>query len=66
LENYYADDAMITAEKGRSISDRSIDLARVSFRSLREAAAVLGRFEIPVGSLKKFPKSAEVENVAVP
>ena len=25
----------------------------------------LGRFEIPVGSLKKFPKLAEVENVAV-
>ena len=34
-------------------------------RALREAADVLGRFEIPVGSLKKSPQSAEVENVAI-
>ena len=33
--------------------------------ALREAADVLGRFEIPLGSLKKSPKSAVVKDVAV-
>ncbi len=37
----------------------------IGSQALREAADVLGRFEIPAGSLKKSPKSAEVENVAV-
>jgi hypothetical protein len=34
-------------------------------QALREAADVLGGVEIRLGSLKKSPKSAEVENVAV-
>ena len=33
--------------------------------TLREAAEVLRRSEIPAEYLKKSPKSAEVENVAV-
>jgi integrase len=37
----------------------------IGSQALREAADVLGRFKIPAGSLKKSPKSAEVENVAV-
>jgi hypothetical protein len=37
----------------------------IGSQALREAADVLGRCKIPVGSLKKSPKSAEVENVAV-
>jgi integrase len=36
----------------------------IGSHALREAADVLGRFEIPVGSLKKSPKSEEVEDVA--
>jgi len=38
---------------------------RIGSHALREAADVLGRFEIPLGSLKKSPNSAEVEDVAV-
>jgi len=34
----------------------------IGSHALREAADVLGRFEIPVGSLKKSPKSAESES----
>jgi len=34
-------------------------------QALRDATDVLGRTEIPVGSLKKSPKSAESKNVAV-
>jgi integrase len=37
----------------------------IGSHALREAADVLGRTEIPVGSLKKSPKSAEAKNVAV-
>jgi len=37
----------------------------IGSHALREAADVLGRFEIPQGSLKKSPKSPEAENVAV-
>lgn len=37
----------------------------IGSHALREAADVLGKAEIPVGSLKKSPKSAEAENVAV-
>ncbi|MCU1300242.1 MAG: hypothetical protein JWQ87_526 [Candidatus Sulfotelmatobacter sp.] len=37
----------------------------IGSRALREAADVLGRFEIPVGSLKKSPKSLAVGNLAV-
>ena len=37
----------------------------IESQALREAADVLGRCKIPAGSLKKSPKSAEVENVAV-
>ena len=34
----------------------------IGSQSLPEAADVLGRFEIPAGSLEKSPKSVEVEN----
>jgi hypothetical protein len=37
----------------------------IGSHALREAADVLGRFGIPLGSLKKSPKSGEVKNVAV-
>ena len=37
----------------------------IGSQALREAADVLGRTKIPAGSLKKSPKSTEVENVAV-
>jgi integrase len=37
----------------------------IGSHALREAADVLGRCEIPLGYLKKSPKSAEVEDVAV-
>ncbi len=37
----------------------------IGSHALREAADVLGQFGIPVGSLKKSPKSGEVEDVAV-
>jgi hypothetical protein len=40
-------------------------MATLEAKALREAADFLGRFEIPAGSLKKTPKSAELENVAV-
>jgi len=37
----------------------------IGSQALREATDALGRFEIPVGSLKKSPKSTAMENVAV-
>jgi hypothetical protein len=37
----------------------------IGSHALREAADVLRRFEIPLGSLKKSPNLAEVEDVAV-
>lgn len=37
----------------------------IGSHALREAADVLGRIEIPVGSLKKSPKSPDVERVAL-
>ena len=37
---------------------------RIGNQALRAATDVLGEVKIPVGSLKKSPKSAEAENVA--
>jgi integrase len=37
----------------------------IGSQALREVADVLGRFEIPAGSLKKSPKSTEVGYIVV-